>query len=122
MPISVVFYMQIDETSLFDKATTSNINLTTSFPFNFQHTRRKGGLAGGSIPNDQRTIPEKIFPQNRPRNVEAARVRDRPEAASAAEDGVYPEVHGLRNTLHHDEEEAQLQSLWNRKSFRILLS
>jgi hypothetical protein len=82
---------------------------------NFQHTWRKRGLAGSSVPNDQRTLPEEIISQNRPRNVEATRVRNRSQTASAAQDGVHPEVHGLRNAVHNDEEEAQLQSLRNRK-------
>ncbi len=93
--------------------------LLTSFQvrnfFHFQYSSRKGGLVGIPLPNDQGVVSEEVFATNRPRDAEAAGIGDRPEAAEVVEDGVHPEVHGLRNALHHDEEETQLSSLRNCK-------
>ena len=83
--------------------------------FYFQYSSREGRLVGIPLPDDQGVVPEEIVATDRPRDVEAARIRDRPEAADAVEDGVHPEVHGLRNALHHDAEETQLSSVRNRK-------
>ena len=72
-------------------------------------------MAGGPLPDDQGAVPKKILTKDRPRHAPASGIGDREEAASPPQDGLDPEVHGLRNPVHPDEEETQLQSLRNCK-------
>ena len=68
-------------------------------------------MAGGPLPDHQGAVPEEVLAKDRPGDAPAAGIRDRSEAAEAPQDGLDPEVHGLRNPVHPDEEETQLQSL-----------
>ena len=74
-------------------------------------------MAGGPLPDDQGAVPEEILTKDRPRHAPASGIGDREEAASPPQDGLDPEVHGLRHPLHNDEEEAQLQGLRHREFF-----
>ena len=74
-------------------------------------------MAGGPLPDHQGALPEEVLAKDRPGDAPAAGIRDWSEAAEAPQDGLDPEVHGLRHPLHHDEEEAQLQGLRHRKYF-----
>ena len=88
-----------------------------------QDPRREGGVAGGSVPDDQGAVPKKVFPPRGPRDPQAPGLGNRSQAAPPPQVGDHLQVHGMRAAILNDEEEAQLSSLRDRKSgtLRIIL-